>query len=124
MKRLAQSEYEKLIEEYIALMKMHFGERLRSICLFGSVARGNAAANSDIDILVVADDLPEEIGLRIKETSYIHQKLKTGEGYSSLRALGKSGLISDLYFTPNEIEKHPPILLDIAEDGIILYDEV
>jgi hypothetical protein len=33
-----------------------------------------------------------------------------------------SGLISDIFFTPGEIKGHPPILLDIIDEGITLYD--
>jgi len=65
---IMQKEYVRVIEEYCSLIKNHFRDRLISICLFGSVARGEAKPSSDIDILVVADDLPIDIGLRIKET--------------------------------------------------------
>ena len=118
-----QKEYVRLIEEYCSLMKNHFLDRLISICLFGSVARGEAKPDSDIDILVVADDLPIDIGLRIKETNYVHENLKKSEAYISLRKSGVSGLVSDIFFTPEEIERHPPILLDMVEDGIIWYDK-
>ncbi|MDI6885916.1 MAG: nucleotidyltransferase domain-containing protein [archaeon] len=118
-----QKEYVGLIEEYCSLIKNHFRDRLISICLFGSVARGEAKPGSDIDILVVADDLPIDIGLRIKETNYVHENLKKSEAYISLCKSGVSGLVSDIFFTPEEIERHPPILLDMVEDGIIWYDK-
>jgi len=117
------SEYKPLLAEYTVLMKQHFGDTLYSICLFGSVARGGASAESDIDVLVVAEGLPDDVGMRLKETNYIHEKLKGTDQYRSLRACGKGSLISDLLFTPDEIKRHPPILLDIVEDGILLYDK-
>lgn len=112
-----------IIKEYCSVIKNHFGKRLVSICLFGSVARGEAKPDSDIDILVVAEDLPEDIGMRIKETNYIHEYLKKSEAYNLLRKSNIGGLISDIFFTPEEIKRHPPILLDIIDDGIILYDK-
>jgi predicted nucleotidyltransferase len=120
---IMQKEYVGLIEKYCSLIKNHFRDRLISICLFGSVARGEAKPDSDIDILIVADDLPIDIGLRIKETNYVHENLKKSEAYISLRKSNVSGLVSDIFFTPEEIERHPPILLDIVEDGIIWYDK-
>lgn len=117
-----QKEYVKLVEEYCSATKNHFGNRLISIYLFGSVARGEAKPDSDIDILIVADALPIDIGMRIKETNYIHDFLKKSEAYISLRKSNVSGLISDVFFTPEEIKRHPPILLDIVDDGIALYD--
>lgn len=117
-----QKEYVRLIEEYCTAIKNHFSNRLISLFLFGSVARGEAKPESDIDIMVVADALPEDIGMRIKETNYIHESLKKSNAYISLRISGISGLISDIFITPEEIKRHPPILLDIIDDGIILYD--
>jgi hypothetical protein len=117
-----ESGYKNLIDEYVALLKKHFGFRLYSVCLFGSVARGCSTAESDIDVLVVADGIPDDGGMRIREINYIHEKLKGSDAYPSLRALSKGRLISDLLFTPDEIERHPPLLLDIVEDGVILYD--
>ncbi|MFZ2071241.1 MAG: nucleotidyltransferase domain-containing protein [Halobacteriota archaeon] len=114
--------YDKLVEEYCSAINNHFGNWLNSICLFGSVARGEAKPNSDIDILVVAEGLPKDIGMRMKETNYIHRNLKKGEAYISLRKSGVSGFISDIFFTPEEMERHPPILLDIVDEGVILYD--
>ena len=115
-------EYRELIEEYCSAIKKHFGERLVSICVFGSVARGEATAESDIDILVVAEGLPFDVGFRTRETNYIHENLKKTPPYHSLKNFGRSGLISDVFFTPDEAERRPPILLDIVEDGVILHD--
>lgn len=118
-----QKEYIKLIEEYCSGIKNHFGSRLISICLFGSVARGEAKPDSDIDILIVAESLSKDIGIRIKETNHIHEDLKKSEAYLTLRRSNVSGLISDIFFTSEEIERHPPILLDIIDDGIMIYDK-
>ena len=40
------------------------GARLVSLVLFGSVARGTASQSSDIDLLVVADELPRSLADR------------------------------------------------------------
>lgn len=101
-------EYRELIEEYASRIQAHFGERLKTICLFGSVARGEADSGSDIDVVVVVDGLPEDIGARLKETNYIHEELKMTDAYRSLRKAGRCGSISDIFFTPEEVERHPP----------------
>ena len=118
-----QKEYKELIEEYCSAVKNCFTGRLISICLFGSVAREEAKPDSDIDILIVAEALPKDIGMRIKETNEIHEFLKKSEAYLLLQKSHRSGLVSDIFFTPAEIKKHPPILLDIIDDGIIVYDK-
>jgi len=116
-------EYRQLIKEYCSAVEGHFGENLTSICVFGSVARGEATATSDIDVLVIARGLPSDAGLRTRQTNLIHMNLKKTPAYRSLRSSGRSCLISDIFFTPSEVKKHPPILLDIVEDGVILYDK-
>ena len=60
-----QEEYRTLANEYVRATSEFFGDRLVSICFFGSVARGEAKADSDIDVLVVATELPRDVGLRI-----------------------------------------------------------
>jgi len=115
--------YRRLLDEYVSLLLDHFGRRLISVCLFGSVARGEDDVESDVDVLVVAEGLPEDAGLRTRETNWIHLKLRETEAYRLLRASGRNCLISDVFFTPEEVERHPPVLLDIVEDGVILYDK-
>jgi len=117
-----QQEYQELAEEYVRLVKMHFGNRLWSICFFGSATRGEAMPESDLDALVVADGLPRDIGLRFNETNPIHNSLRQTETYRKLKSLQRRGTVSDIFLTPKEASKHPPILLDIADHGIVAFD--
>ena len=45
------------LEQYAARLRRRFGDRLRSVVLFGSWARGQASEDSDIDVLAVIDRL-------------------------------------------------------------------
>src|SRR5574341_1126007 len=47
-----------IADQYAGALRDVLGEALVSVVLFGSVARGEATATSDIDLLVVAEDLP------------------------------------------------------------------
>jgi predicted nucleotidyltransferase len=117
-------EYRELLTAYCSAMKRHFAEKLVSICIFGSLARGKPTPSSDIDVLVVAEKLPQDVGERTRSTNYIHETLKKTNAATTLRNLGRSTLISDIFLTPEEVEKHPPILIDMVEDAIILYDRM
>lgn len=45
------------LTEFLAVLRGQFGERLREVSLFGSVARGEAHEESDVDVFVVVDDV-------------------------------------------------------------------
>lgn len=57
---LKQKRFEAPLNEFINSVLEKFGKKVVSIILFGSVARGTARKGSDIDLLVVIEDLPEE----------------------------------------------------------------
>jgi hypothetical protein len=117
-----QHEYQDLADEYTRAIQEFFGNRLVSIAFFGSVARGTAARESDIDVLVVAENLPRDVGLRFRETGPVHDALKRTDAYRNLTSRGRSGFVSDIFLTPEETKTHPPILLDICYDGVLAYD--
>ena len=116
-------EFMPLLKKYINFLKREFGDDLISVCLFGSIAKGDFKCGSDIDVLVVIKGLPLDIGYRIRRISHIKRKLKATEEYKALKNRNLPRLISEVIFTPEEIKKHPSILLDITIDGIILYDK-
>jgi len=59
---LADKRRQKAVEEFVRRASQEYGDRIRSITLFGSVARGTASVDSDIDLLVVIDE--EDFRLR------------------------------------------------------------
>ena len=46
-----------VLTRFRTALDAHFAERLREVVLFGSYARGGAHEDSDVDVLVVIDDL-------------------------------------------------------------------
>ncbi|ADC66546.1 DNA polymerase beta domain protein region [Ferroglobus placidus DSM 10642] len=110
-----------LARKLVDLLKRKFRERLISVAVFGSVARGEARKDSDIDVLVVIENPPK---------SRIRRQLEFAEAEKDLENL-KDELIDKGYFidfsplilSPEEVKNHPPILLDMVEDAIILYDK-
>ncbi|MBI5491244.1 MAG: nucleotidyltransferase domain-containing protein [Deltaproteobacteria bacterium] len=45
------------VRRYRGALEVRFGTRLREVRLFGSFARGEARADSDVDLLVLVDEL-------------------------------------------------------------------
>ncbi len=110
-----------LAERYAQLAKEHLGENLVSIALFGSVARGEATTNSDIDLLIVCKDLPKGMFKRHALLEPIKEQLQ-GE----LERLWKQGIYADfteLVYTKDEANKFHWVYLDMLEDAVLLYDD-
>jgi len=61
--------YEDLLKKVADGVRRGFGKNLVSIVLYGSLARGEVKKDSDIDLLIIFDELPKE---RLK--SYSKQK--------------------------------------------------
>lgn len=94
----------------ITALRAGLGDRLIAAVLFGSRARGEASAESDWDILLIAEGLPPAPFER-------HLFLKR------LLPHGCRGAVSFLAKTPEEFESHlASIYLNIALDGQILWD--
>ena len=63
-------EVEPILQELKQQLQQLYGERLKGLYLFGSHARGEATADSDIDVAMMLDDF-ESVSAEIKRTSEI-----------------------------------------------------
>ena len=106
-------KYEKILNEFVERCKEKFKENLISVAVFGSVARGTATKESDIDVLLVVRNAGESMGERLDEMLPIVMDIS--------KAYGKD--IYEHILTPDEVKKHPSILLDLTQDSIIVFDK-
>jgi predicted nucleotidyltransferase len=95
-----------------------YGERLTTVAIFGSAGRGTARPDSDLDLLLVADSLPNGRMRRIDEFAAVEKRL------SDLLApeAGAAPLLSPVLKTPEEVGHGSPLFLDMTEDALILFD--
>lgn len=56
---LTTPEVAAALDRFRELVRSRFGDRLREMTVFGSRARGDAHEDSDVDLLVVVDQLSE-----------------------------------------------------------------
>jgi predicted nucleotidyltransferase len=118
--KIRQERYLQLIlDATLHLMRSY---KLTSICLYGSVARGAARRDSDVDLLVVSDDFSGSLASRVERVLECVEKKVSCEVELLRRYCVDTGL-SVCPLRREEVLRLPPILLDLTEDGIILYDE-
>jgi predicted nucleotidyltransferase len=110
----------EIIRQYTQALERHFGDRLVSVVLYGSVARGEHTPSSDIDLLIVARGLPGSHRARHRLLAEIEEEL-----YPVLASLYRSGgyvELSTKVKTPEEAEQFTPLYLDLTIDAVLLYD--
>ncbi|MBS7250380.1 MAG: nucleotidyltransferase domain-containing protein [Candidatus Freyarchaeota archaeon] len=106
-------QYKKIAEELKERIISELGDKIDSIILYGSVARGEAKRESDIDILIVAHNDDKEVYDKIS-------KIRTSID------LDNNTLTSLVYLSRKELKRYSklgsPFIESIASEGVILYD--
>ena len=112
--------YARLVERLVEELRAAYGLRLVSVAVYGSVGRGTPRADSDVDVLVVARDLPRGRLARVREYLPVEGRLAAALESAS-RGGGPIG-ISPVFKSPEEVERGSPLFLDMVEDAKILHD--
>jgi predicted nucleotidyltransferase len=97
-----------------------YGERLAALAVFGSVGRGTARPDSDIDLLLIVANLPERRIARVAEFGAVEAMVEPS--LAEARSTGVETRLSPVFRTPDELELGGPLLLDLVEDARILFD--
>lgn len=120
VKKIDYLVYKKFMRIFIKNLQEGMKDNLLSVTLYGSVARGNARPESDIDLLILYRKGEIDV-----DNVYVNSALQSDESqeYRRLYNKGIYGEISPLFMTLAEIKSNPLILLDIMEEGIILFEQ-
>jgi uncharacterized protein len=98
-----------LFDELQNLCRKVYGERLLSLAVFDSMARGTARPDSDVDILLIVEGLS-------------HWRMERVEEFKPIESALRGAILSPVLKTPGEIKNGSPLLLDMVEDPVILCD--
>ena len=113
--------YDEILTALLVGLRAVYGARLVACAVYGSVGRGTPREDSDVDLLIVARDLPAGRVARVEEFLPVEARLE------SMLAAAQSGLgaiaLSPVFKTPEELAAGSPLLLlDMVEDARLLYD--
>lgn len=115
-----KSVFDQLVVELEREVKDLYGERLVSLAIFGSVARGVMRPDSDIDVLIIVENLPNGRIPRVREFDQIENMLELN--FKAARSAGINTIYSPVIKTPAEVRKGSPLFLDMTLDVQILFD--
>ncbi len=104
-----------MLDKIIKDIKALFGGELVSIVLFGSYASGRQNRSSDIDMFVVADNLPAKRNERLSLILSITKKYLLSGKTVSIVLHSRDEIL-------NGFEFYNPLLLSISENYKLLYD--
>jgi predicted nucleotidyltransferase len=105
---------EKSLSAFLEKLKKQEKDNLLQVILFGSVARGDAREESNMNVLILLKEENSEICDRIRDLA-VESDFDEGECRTDL---------SPLVFSLDEYQKCPfePIFQHIEEEGFVLYD--
>ncbi len=113
-------DYQPLLNRLLKLMQEQMGERLRAVCLYGSLARGQAQRGSDVDLFIVVQGEQKEAE---EMWAAAHRALDTTPEYEALVQRGIWPDLSPFIVTQAFLAAETPwLLLEVQDHGIILYD--
>lgn len=112
--------FASLLRDVTAEVRCHYGERLVSLVVFGSVGRGTPRPDSDLDLLIVAEPLPRGRMRRVEQFKTVRNAL--GGQLHSLQQDGVYATLAPVFKTPEEVDRGSLLFLDMIDDGRILYD--
>lgn len=123
--RMAEPEswhdvYDGVLARLLDSCRDVYGGRLVSLVVFGSVGRGTPRADSDVDLLIVARDLPKGRLRRVEEFGQVESRL--GEVLDGARLRGVNTRFSPVFKTPEEARRGSPLFLDMVDDARLLHD--
>jgi predicted nucleotidyltransferase len=115
------SALRRLASRYSEELQRCLGEDLVSVVLFGSVARGEASATSDVDLLIIVRELPRGRFLRKERLRAADEKI--APVLEDLWARGIDASFCRILKTREEALRVVPLYLDLVEDAVFLVDK-
>lgn len=114
MEQIKDENIRKLLEELADLLCQIYGDKLRAVILYGSVARGTQTNDSDIDIMVLVDGNNDEL-------RQYNEKLSDVSTEISLKYLKVLSVVDISYQEYLDWMHISPFYKNVSEEGVILY---
>jgi len=120
----ARPEAVLLVQVALSELARTFGARLVSVAVFGSLARREWGEASDVDLLVVADSLPDRYTERLKSLRRVFDACSPVRASQWTRTGRDYHLLDLVVLSRGELDgSNQLFLLDLTKDAVVLYDK-
>lgn len=112
--------FSEIVDATVDACRSVYGERLVGFVLYGSVARETMHHESDIDVLVVVEPLPQGRMARMREFAEVESIIDPT--LAAARRNDVNTRMAPIIRTLDELDRSGFLVFDIACDGIVLHD--
>lgn len=114
MEKIKDESIKKMLAELAESLQHIYGDKLKTVVLYGSVARGTQTVDSDIDILILIDGNNDEL-------RQYDDKLSDVSTDFSLKYLKVLSVVDISYQEYEDWRTLSPFYKNVSEEGVILY---
>ncbi len=114
MEKIKDENMKKMLIEVAESLLHVYGNKLRTVVLYGSVARGTQADDSDIDIMILIDGNSDEL-------RKYDDKLSDVSTEFSLKYLKVLSIMDISYQEYEDWKNISPFYKNVSKEGVILY---
>ncbi len=114
MDKIKDEKLRLILQEMAELLHQVYGNRLRTVILYGSVARGTQMKDSDVDIMVLVDGTDKELKKYDEKLSDVSTEL-------ALKYFMVFSIIDVKYQEYMEWKGISPFYKNVDKEGIVLY---
>jgi len=122
VERVPHAAYRKVLRRFCGLLLRRYGERLRGVLLFGSVARGDWDESSDMDLLLVLDSLDGGRRGVLREVLKLEAELRGTREHVEAVAKGFFPSIEVYPLAADDAKHFRRLYLDALTEGIVLFE--
>ena len=114
MEKIADEKLREILQEMGELLKSVYGNRLKAVILYGSVARGTQTDDSDIDVMILVDGTDEQLREYNERLSDISTEL-------ALKYVKVFSIIDVKYQEYQEWKTVSPFYKNVDREGVVVY---
>ena len=114
MEKIQDMDLRKMLLELEEKLQRLYGNKLKAVILYGSVARGTATEESDIDIMVLVDGTAQELRTFEDQLSDVSTDI-------SIKYFKVFSIIDISYQEYMRWVNTSPFYRNVSKEGVILY---